>query len=154
MREVFLWIFEHSDAFNTFCFYFSKHQNNMFDEFSNVFIKEKIVKSKYVWLLFCDEQLVLEIIGFNIWRYLAKWFWIYVIFRWWIVLCLTVWSSQTGWTRPVRLACVGRSDRLAWRFDCPALCWFRFWFFYLDTRDYFIFITSRWILCICNTVVC
>ena len=33
------------------------------------------VKSKCVWFLFPDEQLTSEIICFDIWRLLGKWFW-------------------------------------------------------------------------------
>ncbi len=58
-------------AFYHFCFYFSKQQN-IFDGFANVFIKGKIVKSKCFSFLFCDEQSTYVIIGFDIWRLLAK----------------------------------------------------------------------------------
>jgi hypothetical protein len=35
----------------------------------------RTVKSKCFLFLFCYEQLAYEIIGFDIWRLLAKWFW-------------------------------------------------------------------------------
>ena len=50
------------------------------------------VKSKCVWFLFCDEQLAYEIIGFDILRLLAKWFW-----RW---LVLQAMNMLLGLVRP------------------------------------------------------
>ena len=44
-------------------------------------LPEQHVKSKVLlFLLFCDEQLTLEIIGFVIWNLFAKWFWIWLDF--------------------------------------------------------------------------
>ncbi len=63
------------------------------------------VKSKCVWFLFCDEQSTFEIIGFDIWRLLAKWFW-----RW---LDLQVMNRCCWRFGPVRLGKGCRSDRRA-----------------------------------------
>ncbi len=40
------------------------------------------------------------------------------------------------------------------RSDCPALCRFQFQVVSLDIRDCFMVMASRWILYVCNTVVC
>ena len=57
-----------------------------------------------------------------------------------------VYAGQTGGDRAVRPTSP-RSDR-------PILCRFRFRVVYLDIRDYFMIMASRWILYVCNTVVC
>ncbi len=68
-----------------------------------------------------------------------------------IGFCL-VWSDrtgvagQTGAIRAVRPACP-RSNR-------PTLCRFRFRVVSLDIRVCFMFMASRWILYVCDTVVC
>ncbi len=55
-------------------------------------------------------------------------------------------AGQTGGMRAVRPASP-RSDR-------PTLCRFRFRVVCLDIRDCFIIMASRWILYVCNAVVC
>jgi hypothetical protein len=55
-------------------------------------------------------------------------------------------AGQTGAMCAVRPA-GPRSDR-------PTLCRFRFRVVYLDIRVYFVIMTSRWILYVCNTIVC
>ena len=55
-------------------------------------------------------------------------------------------AGQTGAMRAVRPA-GPRSDR-------PTLCRFRFRVVSLDIRDCFMVMASRWILYVCNTVVC
>ena len=55
-------------------------------------------------------------------------------------------AGQTGGVRAVGPASP-RSDR-------PTLCRFRFRVVCLDIRDCFMIMASRWILCVCNTVVC
>ena len=55
-------------------------------------------------------------------------------------------ASQTGAMCAVRPA-GPRSDR-------PTLCRFRFRVVSLDIRDCFMVMASRWILYVCNTVVC
>ncbi len=40
------------------------------------------------------------------------------------------------------------------RSDWPTLCRFRFRVVSLDIRDCFMVMASRWILYVCNTVVC
>jgi hypothetical protein len=55
-------------------------------------------------------------------------------------------AGQTGAMRAVRPVSP-RSDR-------ATLCRFRFRVVRLDIRDCFMFMASRWILCVCNTVVC
>ncbi len=130
-------------AFYHFCF-FSKQQN-IFDGFANVFINREIVKSKCVWFLFSDEQLAYEIIGFDICRLLAKWFWRWLVFQVNRKYCWQVRTGQTGGVRAVRLA----SPQSNW----PILYQFRFRVVSLDHGS-FVFMASRWILCVCNTVVC
>jgi hypothetical protein len=60
-----------------------------------------------------------------------------------------MWSGQTGQVLPVWPACIARSDRRSLWSDRPTLC--RFWFrvVYLDIRDCFMIMTSRWILYVC-----
>ena len=57
-----------------------------------------------------------------------------------------VYAGQTGGDRAVGPASP-RSDR-------PTLCRFRFRVVYLDIRVYSMIMTSRWILYVCNTIVC
>ncbi len=64
-----------------------------------------------------------------------------------IQVLLSVGTGQTGQALPVRSACIARSDR-------PTLCRFRFRVICLDIIDCFMIMASRWILCVCNTIVC
>ncbi len=63
-------------------------------------------------------------------------------------------TGQTGHVLPVRPACIAWSDRCNLWSDRSTLC--RFWFrvVCLDIRNYFMIMASRWILYVCNTVVC
>ncbi len=67
-----------------------------------------------------------------------------------IILCdrsdRVVYAGQTGGDRAVRPASP-RSDR-------PTLCRFRFRVVSLDIHDCFMVMASRWIIYVCNTVVC
>ncbi len=67
-----------------------------------------------------------------------------------VILCVrsdrAVYAGQTGGDRAVGPASP-RSDR-------PTLCQFLFRVVYFDIRVYFIIMTSRWILYVCNTIVC
>jgi hypothetical protein len=67
-----------------------------------------------------------------------------------VILCdrsnRAVYAGQTGGDRAVGPA-NPRSDR-------PTLCRFQFRVVCLDIRDYFMIMASRWILYVCNTVVC
>ncbi len=69
------------------------------------------------------------------------------------VLCW-IGSGQTGHGLSVRPACIARSDRRSPHSDRPTLCRFRFQVVCLDIRYCFMIMASRWILCVCNTVVC
>lgn len=95
----------------------------------------------------------LEIIGFVIWNLFTKWFWRWLdlqVNRRFVILCdrsdRAVCAGQTGGDRAVGPASP-RSDR-------PTLCRFRFRVVSLDIRDCFMVMASRWILYVCNTVVC
>lgn len=67
-----------------------------------------------------------------------------------VILCdrsdRVVYAGQTGGDRAVRPA-GPQSDR-------PTLCRLRFRVVSLDIRDCFMVMASRWILYVCNTVVC
>ena len=63
-------------------------------------------------------------------------------------------TGAVGLLGPVRPACIARSDRHSPRSDQPMLCQVRFRVVCLDIRDYFMIMASRWILYVCNTVVC
>ncbi len=67
-----------------------------------------------------------------------------------VILCdrsdRVVYVGQTGGDRAIRSA-GPRSDR-------PTLCQFRFRVVSLDICDCFMVMASRWILYVCNTVVC
>ncbi len=78
------------------------------------------------------------------------------------------WISQVNLQEIAVISC-DRSDRAVYagrtggdgavgpaspRSDWPTLCRFRFWVICLDIRDYFMIMASRWILYVCNTVVC
>ncbi len=65
-----------------------------------------------------------------------------------------LWSGQAGLVRPVRPVCLARSDRCSPWSDRPTLGRCRFRGVCLDIRDYFMIMASRWILYVCNTVVC
>ncbi len=67
---------------------------------------------------------------------------------------LLIGSGQTGHGLPVRPAVMERSDQRSPRSERPTLCRFRFWVVCLDIHDCFMIKASRWILCVCNTVVC
>jgi hypothetical protein len=102
------------------------------------------------------DNWALEIIGFVIWNFIHE-----------VVLemigftgestgycCDFMWTGQTGLVLPVRPACIARSDRCSPRSDRPTLYRFCFRVVYLDIRDYFMIMASRWIVYVCNTVVC
>ena len=90
------------------------------------------------------------IIGFDIWRLSSKWFF-FSGDEQGLLVCRdrsdrAVVASQTGSCVAVRPA-GPRSDR-------PTLCRFRFRVDSFDIRDCFMVMASRWILCVCNIVVC
>ena len=63
-------------------------------------------------------------------------------------------SGPTRQRLPVRPVLCVRLDRPGPRSDRPTLCRFQFRVVSLDIRDCFMVIASRWILYVCNTVVC
>ena len=112
------------------------------------------VKSKCVWFLFCDEQLANEIIGFDIWRLLEKWFW-----RW---LDLQVMNKDCWLSGPVRPGSGCRSDRRAlsgqtgqptvWPADAVSVSVSGCFIGYLLIICDYDFVNSE--ICVCNTIVC
>ncbi len=115
-----------------------------------VFVFKYFVKSKGVFdYYFVMNNWALEIIGFVIWNLFTKWFWIWLDF--------TRDRRIRHFMWPVRPSSGSRLDRRVMRGQTGAardLCWFRFRIVYLDVRIYFMIMTFRWILYVCNTIVC
>ncbi len=140
-------------AFYHFCFYFFQtikhfwwvcqcvHQggdckiNSVFDSYS---VMNNWHLRLSVWYLEIIDEVVLKMIGFTGDEQVLLFYRV-----WWDQAGV---ASQTGTMSAVRPASP-QSDR-------PTLCRFRFQVIWLDIRGYFVFMASRWILYICNTVVC
>lgn len=94
--------------FTTYLFLFfqiTKQKN--FDRFINVFIKGEIMKSKCAWLLFCDEQLIWETIGFNIWWMISE-----------VVLTVLAWSYPSVVAGQTHVVCAVKSaSPMVWSTD-------------------------------------
>ncbi len=95
------------------------------------------IEDYWFWYLEFICEVVLEMIGFHRWS-----------------------TSTANWVRSDRARVAGQTggDRAtrpaSSRYDRPTLCQFRFRVVCLDIRDCFMFMFSRRILCVCNTVVC
>ena len=77
--------------------------------------------------------------------------WISQVIAGFVILCdrsdRAVYAGQSGGGDRAVGPASPRSDR-------PMLCRFRFRVVCLDIRDYFMIMASKWILYVCNTVVC